>query len=140
MGRGRRGYVPRMLKKPFLSILAALALAAALPACGEDEPATGGTTQEQTTTEEPAETSVPEPSSEDVQAAVDACKQSVENAPQLSADLKTEIAAICDEGDTADPEQIKDNAGKVCERIVEESVPEGPARDQAIETCKTASE
>ena len=128
-----------MLTKPFLSILAALALAAALPACGEDEPASGGATQEQTTTETPAG-SVEEPSSEEVQAAVDACKQSVENAPQLSDDAKTEIAGICEEGDTTDPEQIKDNAGKVCERIVEETVDQEQAREQAIETCRTATE
>ena len=124
--------------KPLLSLIAALALAAALPACGEDEPSTGGTTTQEPTTTEGGST--PEPSSQDVQAAIDACKQSVENAPQLSADAKTEIQAICEEGDTADPEQVKQNAGKVCERIVEESVPEGPARDQAIETCKTATE
>lgn len=140
MGRGGRGYLARMLKKPFLPILAALALAAALPACGDEEPATDATTQEQTTTEDATGTTVPEPSSEDVQAAVDACKQSVENAPQLSADAKTEIQAICEEGDTTDPEQIKDNAGKVCERIVEETVPEGPGRDQALETCRAATE
>lgn len=136
MGRARPGYLARMLKMPLLSILAALALAAALPACGDDEPASDGATQEQTTTGG----SVEEPSSEDVQAAVDACKQSVENAPQLSADAKTEIAGICEEGDTSDPEQIKDNAGKVCERIVEETVPEGPGRDQALETCRAATE
>ena len=139
MGPARRGSLARMLKKPFLPILAALALAAALPACGDDEPATdAGTTQEQTGTAEG--TTVPEPSSEDVQAAVDACKQSVENAPQLSDDAKTEIAAICEEGDTTDPEQIKDNAGKVCERIVEETVTQDAAREQALETCRAATE
>ena len=125
-----------MRKKPLLSLLAAVALAAALPACGEDEPSSGGTTtQEQTT-----EGTTTEPSSQDLQQAVDACKESVENAPQLSAEAKTDLQAICEEGDTNDPEQVKDNAGKVCERIVEESVPEGTARDQAIETCKTATE
>lgn len=131
------GYLARMRSKPHLSLLAALVLAAGLPACGEDEPATGGTTQEQTTTEGG---STSEPSSQDVLAAIDACKQSVDNAPQLSAEVKTDIQAICEEGDTNDPEQVKQNAGKVCERIVEESVPEGPARDQAVETCKTATE
>ncbi len=129
-----------MLKMRFIPILAALALAVALPACGEDEPATGGATQEQTTTEDATGTTVPEPSSGDVQAAIDACKQSVEGAPQLSADLKTEIAAICEEGDTNDPEQIKDNAGKVCERIVEETVTVEQAREQALETCRAATE
>ena len=126
-----------MRSKPLLSLIAALALAAALPACGDDEPSTGGTTQEQTTD---GGTSTAPSGSEEVQQAIDACKQSVENAPQLSADVKSEIQALCEEGDTSDPEQVKDNAGRVCERIVEESVPEGPARDQAIETCKTASE
>ncbi len=122
------------------AVLAALALAGALPEGGDDEPAGSGATQEQTTTEDATGTTVPEPSNEEVQAAIDACKQSVENAPTLSDDAKSDIAAICEEGDTDDPEQIKDNAGKVCERIVEETVTQEQAREQAIETCRAATE
>jgi hypothetical protein len=131
------GYLARMRIKPLLSLVAALVLMVALPACGEDEPTTGGTTQEQAT---PQDGTATEPSDQDLEAAIDACKQSVENAPQLSDTAKRDIQSICEEGDPSDAEQVKENAGKVCQRIVEESVPEGAARDQAVETCKTATE
>jgi hypothetical protein len=128
-----------MLRTPLLSLIAALALACALPACGDDdEPATSGTTQEQTETG--TSDSTPAPSSEDVDAAVEQCKQSVQDQPQLSDDAKSEIEALCDEAKDGDAEDVKAASRKVCERMVEETVPEGSARDQALETCKTATE
>ena len=131
-----------MLRKPFLSLMAALALACALPACGEeDEPATGGnttTSQEQTETA-PAD-STPAPSSEDIDAAIEQCKQSVQSQANLSDEAKSEIEALCDEAKDGNPEDVKEASRKVCERMVEESVPEGAARDQALETCKTATQ
>ena len=113
-----------MSKKPFLSLMAALALACALPACGDDEPAgsTGGV------------------SSQDVDAAVENCKESVRQQAQLSDDAKSEIEALCDEAKGGDEEDVKAASRKVCERMIEETVPAGEARDQALETCKTATQ
>ena len=140
MGARRRGYLARMLKKPLLSVIAALALSPFLLACGEDDtPATDSAVQEQRTEGAASGGNAAQPS-QDVRAAIDACKQSVRDAPQLSEDTKTELEAICDEGKSGDPEDVKAATRKVCERMIEETVPEGAARDQALETCRTATE
>lgn len=126
-----------MLRKPLLSLFAVLALAAGMAACGDDEePATDAPAQQETATGE----STPAPTSEDLDAAIENCKQSVRDRPELSEDVKNDLVEICDEAKSGDPEQLKETTRKVCERIVEEQVPEGAARDQALETCKTATQ
>ena len=123
-----------MLRTPLLLMLALLALAGAAVGCGDEDTAPDGPAQEQST---PSADEV-QPTDQDVEAAVENCKASVRDRAELSAELKAELEAICDEG--SDPEKAKESARKVCERIVEEQVPEGEARDQAIETCKTATQ
>lgn len=137
-----------MLRTPLLSMLAVLALAGGVLACGEDEPpASDPAVEQQTTdgaTEDPTPTAAAEDSTaeapQDVEAAVEACKQSAQGQPNLSDDAKSDIEDLCEEAASGDPEDTKAATRKVCERIIEEQVPEGAARDQALETCRTATE
>ena len=132
-----------MLSKRFVPILAVLALAGGVLACGDDdEPANDSPAQEQSTTESSGSSSSGggEPTDANIEAAIDACKESVNNQPQLSEDVKSDLADICEEAASGDPEDVKKATRKVCERIVEEQVPEGAQRDQALETCRTATE
>lgn len=139
LGRVSTGYAPDMLTKPLLSLAAALALALALPACGNDEPATENAVEEQRTDGAASGGNAVQPS-QDIRAAIDACKQSVRSQPQLSDDVKTELEEVCQQAESGDPEDVKAATREVCTRIVEETVPEGPARDQSLETCRTATE
>jgi hypothetical protein len=129
----------KMLRTPLVSLLVAAALTGGLAACGEDEqPATDSATQEQRTDGATEGGDGAQPS-QDGQAAVEACTQSVRDRPELSAELKSELEDICEEAGNGDPEAVKATTRKVCERIVEESVPEA-AREQALETCRTATQ
>lgn len=125
-----------MLRTPFLLMLALLALAGTAVGCGDEDTATDSPAQEQST---PGGEEV-QPSDQDVEAAIEDCKATVRDRPELSADAKAELEAICDGADGGDPEKVKEATREVCVRIVEEQVPEGEARDQALETCKTATQ
>lgn len=128
-----------MRTKPFISLAAALALAGALPACGDDEPATDNATQEQRTDGATSGGNGVQPS-QDIRAAIDACKESVRSNPQLSDDVKAELEDVCQEAESGDVDDVKKATREVCTRIVQETAPEGPARDQALATCDTATE
>jgi hypothetical protein len=73
-----------------------------------------------------------------VQQAVEQCKQSVQAAPQLSDDVKSDLEELCDKAASGDQGAVREATREVCTKIVEESVPEGPARDQALDACKQA--
>ena len=129
-----------MLRRSVVSMLAVIALSGALIACGEDDtPATDSAVQEQRTDGAAEGGNAVQPS-QDIRAAIEACKQSVRDRPELSDAAKADLEKICEEADSGDPEDIKAATRKVCERVVEEQVPEGEARDQALESCRTATE
>jgi hypothetical protein len=68
--------------------------------------------------------------------AVEACKEGVQtSAQQLSAELRADLEDICEESATGDEEDVRKASLEICKKIVEESVPAGPARDQGLETC-----
>jgi hypothetical protein len=73
-----------------------------------------------------------------VKAAIEQCKQSVDNNPQVKDDIKDDIKAICDDAASGDPDDVKQAIKDVCVKIVESSVPEGDIRDQALQSCETA--
>lgn len=88
--------------------------------------------------EEPAGT--PENVDAAVAQAVEACKQSVGSAPQLSEDVKSDLEELCEEAASGDTEDVQKAAQEVCTKIVEESgVPEGAAKDQALAACDQAT-
>ena len=63
----------------------------------------------------------------------------LQDTPNLSEDLKSDLQESCEEAASGDEEAVRDAARDVCIRIVEETVPEGQARDQALETCEQAA-
>jgi hypothetical protein len=131
-----------MPKKFFLLMLALLSLVA-FSACGDDdEPATT------TTNAAPAGGTTTEDSGgggggaapANVEQAIEACKSSIDAQAQVSDDVKNDLKEICDKAASGDEQDVKEATREVCTKIIEESVPEGAARDQALETCKTATE
>lgn len=114
-----------MPTKVFVLMLAALSFAAF--GCGDDEePASGGGSNGSTP--------------QNVQEAVDACKQSIEAQPNVSQDVKDDLTELCEKAGSGDEEEAKKATREVCTKLIEESVPPGEARDTALETCRTATE
>jgi hypothetical protein len=66
--------------------------------------------------------------------AVAACKASINSAPTLSADSKTELVKLCDEAATGDPAAIKKATAEVCQQVVKDSVPSA-AQSAALAAC-----
>ena len=74
-----------------------------------------------------------------VQQVVDSCKQSVSQAQGLSADVKKELNDLCEKAGSGDTEAARKASQDVCVKIVEDTVPAGPARDQSVQACKQNS-
>jgi ABC-type glycerol-3-phosphate transport system substrate-binding protein len=135
------------MSKKLLLILA-MALSAALIAagCGDDDSTTSTSaesTSAETTTEDTAATSTDAVTGADAASVEAACKQAIEaQGVPISDDVKAEIEQICQDaaanGD--DPEALQAASQKVCELVVEDNLPEGPTRDQALKTCETAGQ
>jgi ABC-type Zn uptake system ZnuABC Zn-binding protein ZnuA len=126
-----------MSKKLVLLMMAVFALSLFAVACGDEETANDAAPQAEQTAEGETGQDVPDNAKE----AVERCKQSFQNQPQLSDDVKADLEAICEKAASGDEQAVKEATRDVCVKIVEETVPEGnPARDQAIETCKTSTQ
>jgi hypothetical protein len=132
-----------------LYVLFAIVAASGLIAvgCGDDDDngdGNGGaaTTQEQTA-EDTGTAEAPDTGDEDVDAAVqqaiDACKQSVNAAPQLSAETKSDLEGLCEEAASGDIEDVQEASEEVCVKVIEETVPAGAAREQALSSCEAVN-
>jgi flagellar motor protein MotB len=110
---------------------------------GDDEEASGGgggaSTEESTTKDSPS-TDDPALSDEQRKQAEESCKQSITTQSQLSADVKADLEEICEEAAKGDEDAVRKATKEVCVKIVEESAPAGPARDQALAACDQATE
>ena len=130
-------------KRLFLPIAIVLASGLIAAGCGGDDDtssAPAATTPEATdTTGGGATTGVPGNVSAAVQAAVDACKQSVNAAPNLSANTINDLEGICEDAGSGDVAQAQQASAEVCEKIVEDTVPPGSAQDAAKSACKSAA-
>ncbi|MCW2991162.1 MAG: hypothetical protein JWM73_1756 [Solirubrobacterales bacterium] len=71
-------------------------------------------------------------------AAVAACKKSVDENAQITADLKDDVKTICDKVRSNDPAEIQQATRDVCVKIVESSVPAGDVRNRAKAACQSA--
>ena len=60
--------------------------------------------------------------------------------PQLSGDVKSDLVEICKKAANGDEEAVKKATKEVCVKIVEETVPAGAARDQAVDACNTSTQ
>lgn len=75
-----------------------------------------------------------------IQQAVDACKQQINAQPGISDDVKSDLTEICEKAASGDEQAVRDATKEVCTKLVEENVPSGPARDQALTACDQAGQ
>ena len=128
-----------MSKKMLIAMAVGLALFV-VAGCGGDD-STSSTSAETTA----AETTAAETTSEDTDAVpadsdavVAACQQAVEaQGIPISDDVKAQIQTICEEAaqNGGDPEALQAASQEVCTLVVEDNLPEGDARDQALKSC-----
>ena len=132
-----------MSKKMLIAMAVSLALFV-VAGCGDDD-STSSTSAETTA----AETTAAETTSEDTSADTDAvpadsdavvaaCQQAVEaQGIPISDDVKAQIQTICEEAaqNGGDPEALQAASQEVCTLVVEDNLPEGDARDQALKSC-----
>jgi hypothetical protein len=135
-----------------LVVIALLVAGAVVVGCGDDDEGDGGgttaaETQTETgggsggeTTEESGGGGGADPSNPQVQQAVEACKQQIEAQPGISADVKSDLSEICEKAASGDEQAVRDATKEVCTKLVEENVPEGPAREQALASCDQAGQ
>lgn len=133
---------------PLAVILLLVAVLAA--ACGGDDensgegssgsPAVTATApaEDEAAPEETATTEEPAAGEEDLDQAIEACKESVDTNPQVADDLKDDLKGVCDSVKSTNPEEMRRVTREVCEKIVEGSVPAGDIRNQALEACASA--
>ena len=122
---------------PLVAALLACGLIAA--GCGDDDDDGGdgsaATTVE--TTDTPADDYSGGTDEEAVEEMVETCKRGVQTSGQdLSEDLRNDIEDLCEEAPDADEDDLREASLDICKRVVEESVPDGPAREQALESCE----
>ena len=80
------------------------------------------------------------PDDPQVKQAIEACKQQIGAQPGISADVKSDLEEICEKAASGDEQAVRDATKEVCTKLVEENVPEGPARDQALTACDQAGQ
>lgn len=144
-------------------LIALLAAALLVAGCGGDDDdnadatdaATTAQTQPQTTPTDTGEETTPtdeEPQPDEgddgtsrgtprqLEQAVESCKENVAQAPQLSRDAKADLEELCEQAATGDPEDLREVSRKVCERIIEDTLPAGEQREQALKLCEQSGE
>jgi len=137
-----------------LVVIALLVAGAVVVGCGDDDDGGGDNTAAQTqstdtgggsggdetTTEDSGGSGGGNPSDPQVQQAVEACKQQIEAQPGISDSVKSDLSDICEKAASGDEQAVRDATKEVCTKLVEENVPEGPARDQALTACDQAGQ
>lgn len=78
---------------------------------------------------------VPGASREQLEQAIESCKENVRQAPQLSDDAKDDLEELCEEAASGDPEELRKVSREVCKRIIADTLPAGEQRDQALRLC-----
>jgi hypothetical protein len=135
-----------------LVVIALLVAGAVVVGCGDDDDGGGGDTAAQTdtgggsgggdesTATEESGGGGADPSNPQVQQAVEACKQQIQAQPGISDDVKADLSDICEKAASGDEQAVRDATKEVCTKLVEENVPEGPAREQALTACDQAGQ
>ena len=127
-----------------LSVLLACGLLAT--GCGGDDddqadaPAVTETAPAETT---PADTidQAEEPEAEDApqasEDAIEACKESLGATSGISEDQAEDL---CEAGGSGNEEAVRETSVEICREFAENNIPEGTAREQALEQCDRAGE
>jgi hypothetical protein len=116
-----------------LGLAALLACGVIAAGCGDDDDDSSGDDSPVATESEPTATTGDAGS---VEEAVQSCKEGVQaNAGQLSEDLRGELEDLCDKAASGDEQDLRDATIEACKKVIEETVPEGAGRDQAVAAC-----
>ena len=132
-----------------LVVIGLLVAGAVVVGCGDDDKSSDSTGASAPTTESSGGGASTEesgggsgggadPSNPQVQQAVEACKQQIGAQPGISADVKADLEEICQKAASGDEQAVQDATKQVCVKLIEENVPEGPAREQALAACDQA--
>jgi hypothetical protein len=123
-----------------LVVLGLLVAGALVAGCGGDDNKSSDAGAKTAAAAEPASGGAAvDANNPQVQAAVDACKQQVQANPQISDGVKADLDKICEKAGSGDEKAIREASRDVCRKIVEETAPAGPARDQALTACDQAT-
>jgi len=125
-----------------LNLLTVALLAGGLLAvgCGDDDDDGGGGGDEPAQTQEDSGGGGTGGVPQNVEQAIEECKQRVNAAPQLSAEVKDDLERICEDAGEGDEDAVRRASKEVCVKIIEDQVPEGTARDTALRSCERAGE
>ena len=118
-----------------MGLAALLACGVIAAGCGDDDDDNGDDSPAATESA-PADTTGDVDS---VEEAVASCKENVQStAQQLSEELRGELEDLCDKAASGDEEDVREAALEACKKVIEETVPEGAGRDQALAACENA--
>jgi len=76
----------------------------------------------------------------DVKQAEANCQRQVDQAQGLAGDVKSDLKKSCEAAARGDEDAVRRATRKVCVKIVEQNVPAGPARNQAVDACKQSGQ
>jgi hypothetical protein len=120
-----------MRRMLYLLLVAMLSFTLLAAGCGGDDDDNGGGGGGASTSSSGGGSS-----SSDTKQVIESCKQSVDQAQGLSSSVKSDLRDLCEKAGSGDEEEARKASQDVCVKIVEETIPSGPARDQAVDACK----
>jgi ABC-type glycerol-3-phosphate transport system substrate-binding protein len=130
------------MTKRLITLLAALLLLAFAAGCGDDNGSDSSGSDKPAQAESEKDATVESGDAEapaNLDEAIEQCKKSVNQAPNVSDDSKSKLEDICEKAGSGDQEDIEAAAREVCETIVKDSIPEGsPGREAALSACESA--
>lgn len=132
-----------MAKRLALLLISLLVAGFGVAGCGDDDEdsgSSGGTPTGESSKENSAGQDTPGLSGDAAKQAAENCKKSLTAQTQLSADVKKDLEEICEEAADGDEDAVRKATKDVCVKIVEDTAPAGPARDQAITACDQATQ
>ncbi len=125
--------------------LVAALLAFALAGCGGSSKHSGtsssggasSSSQGGSTTTSTNPTGVPPGTSAAGQAAIAACKAAIQAQTTLPASARSKLEGVCGKAASGDRAAVRKAAQEVCEEVIDKSaIPAGPAKEQALQTCR----
>lgn len=150
LGSGASGSLARRHEKepsngqaPPLLLISLLVAGFGVAGCGDDDEdsgSSGGTPTGESSKENSAGQDTPGLSGDAAKQAAENCKKAITAQTQLSADVKKDLEEICEEAADGDEDAVRKATKEVCVKIVEDTAPAGPARDQAITACDQATQ
>jgi hypothetical protein len=124
------------MRQLLLGLAALLACGVIAAGCGDDDDDNG---DDSPAAPESAPTTTTGEEVDSVEEAVESCKEGVQaTGSQLSEELRGELEDLCEKAASGDEEDIREATLEACKKVIEETVPEGAGRDQALDACENA--